>query len=65
MAFPSISTGAYGYPIEDAGRIALAEIRSGLQDHPTLEQVIVVCFEKRVLRLLPRRVSGNDLRPDC
>lgn len=31
MAFPAISCGAYGYPVEDAARIALAALKQGLE----------------------------------
>ena len=44
IAFPSISTGVYGYPIEKASKIALREIEAFLKDHPEIEKVVVVCF---------------------
>ena len=44
IAFPSISTGAYGYPIERAAPIALREIRAFLSMHPDFKKVYVVCF---------------------
>jgi len=44
IAFPSISTGAYGFPIEKASEIALQEILSFLKENITLEQVKIVCF---------------------
>lgn len=47
IAFPSISTGAYGFPIERACRIALRETRHFLEQNATLERVIFVCFGKR------------------
>ncbi len=34
VAFPSISTGAYGFPLERAARIALREVRDGLARYP-------------------------------
>jgi len=45
IAFPSISTGIYGYPIEDACRIALASVKEGLAKFPKIRRVILVCFE--------------------
>jgi O-acetyl-ADP-ribose deacetylase (regulator of RNase III) len=48
IAFPSISTGAFCFPISRATRIALAEIIDGLKRISTLEKVIVVCFGKEV-----------------
>ena len=44
IAFPSISTGVYRFPIERACRIALAEARSFLASHPLPERVIFCCF---------------------
>lgn len=44
LAFPSISTGVYGFPIARAAPIALREIRAGLRANPVLERVVVVCF---------------------
>lgn len=46
IAFPSISTGAYRYPIEEAAKIALTEINKFLKTNSTIEKVIVVCFDK-------------------
>ncbi len=44
IAFPAISTGAYGFPLERATQIAVAEVRRFLAQHPLPEQVIFVCF---------------------
>jgi len=48
IAFPSISTGAYGYPIEKASRIALDTIRHFLAEHPDgIDLVEIVTFSSR------------------
>ncbi len=47
IAFPSISTGAYRFPLERASRIALREIRNSLKENPRLEKVLVVCFDQQ------------------
>ncbi len=44
LAFPSISTGVYGYPIEDAARIALKTMTDYLAHHPEIERVRMVLF---------------------
>ena len=44
LAFPSISTGVYGFPVARAAKIALREIRSGLGKQLELKHVTVVCF---------------------
>jgi O-acetyl-ADP-ribose deacetylase (regulator of RNase III) len=46
IAFPSISTGAYGFPMDKAARIAVAEIRKFLERNRTMEKVVLVCFGK-------------------
>lgn len=47
IAFPSISTGAYGFPLERASRIAVGEIRGFLENDGTIERVVLVCFSER------------------
>ena len=44
IAFPSISTGVYGFPKERASRIALREMKNFLDKNSTVEKVIAVCF---------------------
>ena len=44
IAFPSISTGIYGYPVESAAPVAVAAVQASLRDHPTVEAVIFCCF---------------------
>ena len=46
IAFPSISTGAYRFPIDRATRIALTEIKRFLEGNETVEKVFAVCFAK-------------------
>ncbi|HOC56987.1 MAG TPA: O-acetyl-ADP-ribose deacetylase [Verrucomicrobiota bacterium] len=44
IAFPSISTGAYGFPMERAARIAVRETRAFLERNASVEKVWLVCF---------------------
>lgn len=46
IAFPSISTGAYGYPIKEASRIAIRSTRNFLLERDSLDEVIFVLFSK-------------------
>lgn len=46
VAFPCISTGVYGYPIEAAAEIAVGEVRKFLEEHPEME-VVFCCFSGR------------------
>jgi O-acetyl-ADP-ribose deacetylase (regulator of RNase III) len=49
LAFPLISTGAYGYPLEAASGVALREISDFLETDATLEEVRCVCFGDEAL----------------
>lgn len=50
IAFPSISTGAYRFPLNRATEIAIKEVKRFLENDDTLEQVIFVCFGEKVLK---------------
>lgn len=47
LAFPSISTGAYGYPTQEASIIALKTIRAFLKNEDKLEKVSMILFSDR------------------
>ena len=49
IAFPSIGTGAYRFPVERASRIAVAAVRGGMAAHPGIATVTLVCFGADVL----------------
>ena len=49
IAFPSISTGVYGYPIMQASQIAVREVRNFLGNNPLIKQVSFVCFSSENL----------------
>jgi len=51
IAFPSISTGAYRFPIEKASRIAVDTVKAYLEGKPVVEKVIFVCFGERNLQV--------------
>ncbi|MBU1276751.1 MAG: O-acetyl-ADP-ribose deacetylase [Proteobacteria bacterium] len=45
VAFPSLSTGAYGYPLEQAARVALEAVKQGIEKHPgDFDEVRFVLF---------------------
>ncbi|MEE9421439.1 MAG: O-acetyl-ADP-ribose deacetylase [Desulfatiglandaceae bacterium] len=50
VAFPSISTGAYGFPLERATEIAMRETKKFLEKDEGLEGAVFVCFGERVLK---------------
>jgi len=47
ISFPSVSTGAYGYPIDSAAEIALRAVIRFLEREPSLEEVVFVLFDHR------------------
>lgn len=46
IAFPNISTGVYGYPKNEAARIAIITVQSWLMTHPEFEKVYFVVFDE-------------------
>ncbi len=58
LAFPCISTGAYGYPPELAAQVAVTTVREALAAHPGLEQVMFCCFAASDLLLYQRLLAG-------
>jgi O-acetyl-ADP-ribose deacetylase (regulator of RNase III) len=60
VAFPAISTGIYGFPLERATRIAVREVRAFLEKNPALEKVLFVCFDSRT-RNCYQRVLAESL----
>ncbi len=58
IAFPSISTGAYGFPPERAARIAVATVREFAASHEGLARVIFVVFSEDQRKLYERLLPG-------
>jgi O-acetyl-ADP-ribose deacetylase (regulator of RNase III) len=48
VAFPSISTGAYGYPVNEAAPVALSTVIAFVKEHPEIELVRFVLFSKDI-----------------
>lgn len=49
LAFPAISCGVYGYPIDQATKIAVKTVQTFLDSHDSIEQVVFVLFSKEYL----------------
>lgn len=65
IAFPSISTGAYGYPLDEAAKIAVSTVVSFLEEQSTsLKEVVFVLFDARTYesyRSALQDVTGNSI----
>lgn len=59
LAFPSISTGAYGYPVEGAARVALETVASRLEAGSSLEEVRFVLFSGGDLAVYEEALCGK------
>ncbi|WP_428265345.1 O-acetyl-ADP-ribose deacetylase [Haliangium sp.] len=62
IAFPAISTGVYGFPIERATRIAIRTVLDTLAHHSSIDKVIFCCFSDRD-RQVYERVLAEALAP--
>ncbi|MFO7303879.1 MAG: O-acetyl-ADP-ribose deacetylase [Gammaproteobacteria bacterium] len=60
VAFPSISTGAYGYPIEHAAEVAVATVREVLPSLPTIQEVIFCCYSGHDLQVYERLLKEDQ-----
>jgi O-acetyl-ADP-ribose deacetylase (regulator of RNase III) len=61
IAFPSISTGVYGYPIGKASKIAVTTVRKWLKDPGPIELVRFVCFGGGDFEVYQRLVKREGL----
>jgi O-acetyl-ADP-ribose deacetylase len=58
IAFPAISCGVYGYPIEEACRVALGTTVEFLGTHPSLQKVIFILFSAADLKVYKDCLDG-------
>ncbi len=64
IAFPSISTGVYGFPVERASRIALGVIKGELSSNQALKKVVIVCFDARTYQVYLDDEKELGISPD-
>ncbi len=61
IAFPSISTGIYAFPVERAAKLAVATVRQYLQENPDIfEAVLWVLFDNKTLAAYQNAVAGEE-----
>ena len=60
IAFPAISTGIYGYPLDQATEIAVRTVREMMRTHPGLELVRFVCFSEADLHEYQRVLTETS-----
>lgn len=60
VAFPSISTGAYGYPVEEAAQVALGAVAAHLSAGSRLQEVRFVLFSSEVLGVYEQALAGLE-----
>ncbi|HKY91077.1 MAG TPA: O-acetyl-ADP-ribose deacetylase [Nevskiaceae bacterium] len=58
IAFPGISTGVYGYPVEPAAALAVATVRATLPRVPSIREVVFCCFSAGDLHVYERLLRG-------
>lgn len=63
VAFPSISTGIYRFPLEKASKIAVETILEFLKEHPRME-VQMVCFDERTMAYYQRAFEEPQGKTD-
>lgn len=59
IAFPAISCGVYGFPIDKACAIAIKEVTNFILAHPVPKEIIFACFNDQVEKGLRRAIGGN------
>jgi O-acetyl-ADP-ribose deacetylase (regulator of RNase III) len=58
VAFPAISTGVYGFPLDRATKIAVREVKRYLDTHPEIQQVTFCCFSPDAAELYEQELTG-------
>jgi len=57
IAFPSISTGVYGFPLERAVKIAINEIINFLKNNNNIKEVRIICFGNKAYDIYKKEIE--------
>ena len=60
LAFPSISTGVYGYPVEPAARVAVAAVNASTRELAGIQEVVFCCFSSTDLAVYERLLGETS-----
>ena len=60
LAFPSISTGVFGYPIMHAAPVAVTAVRAAVHEFPAIQEVVFCCFSGSDLAVYTRHLGDLD-----
>lgn len=63
IAFPAISTGAYGYPLEKAAQVAIENIKEYAQNTFSIDQVFLCCFSEKALEMHQKLIGTVSSTP--
>ncbi|AFH50446.1 Putative phosphatase [Ignavibacterium album JCM 16511] len=61
IAFPAISTGVYGFPLERATNIAVKTVIKFLENDDTIEKVIFACFDERTYQVYEATLESEKI----
>ena len=60
LAFPCISTGAYGYPLRPAAEVAVATVAAALAQEPEAPRVLFCCFSSEALAVYDELLQARN-----
>jgi O-acetyl-ADP-ribose deacetylase (regulator of RNase III) len=60
IAFPAISTGIYGYPLDEAARVAVAAIGEFRAAHERPEHIVLCTFDERATAAVERALAAHE-----
>ena len=61
ISFPSISTGAFGYPVQEAARVAMETVRKHLETTQVIKEVVFVLFDGQTLAVYQEALTDLEL----